>query len=180
MHVFRLFAISVLLCTSQLFAFENPITVLRDTEIQVRVQHGVAAKNAKVGDRIMFLTDNPVLIGNEVVVPANAEVLGTITAVQKRSRASRRSLIQIRIHTLRWKDRQANLNAVIAGVLRGHPEANWDPWDKRTFLEGIRIAYHPDADASTDFWSDHNDVKIRGGVELILRQVDPLEFASQH
>lgn len=181
--MFRLSLITisaVLLSASSLSAFDEPANVRRDTEFPVEVAHTVKAKSAKVGDTVEFRTAEAVLIGNDIVVPRSATILATITEVQRRSPDSRRSLIRIRIHTLRWKHGEAPLNAIVASVRS--PQSRSADWLFRnipTFLEGIRVISYQRHRAFTEFLSDKKEVTLRSGVTLMLRQIDPTAYPDR-
>jgi len=154
--------------------------VRRDTQFPVQVRHTVKADSAKVGDPVEFRTDEAVLIGNNVVIPEDATILGTIIKVERRSRDSRQSLIRIRIHTLRWKTGEAALNAMVSSIRRPYASAtDWHFHDMPTFVEGIRVTSYQRRDAYTDFSSDQKNVTLRAGVALMLRQIDPEAYPDR-
>ncbi len=151
---------------------ETPVP--RDTEFPVELAHTVNVRNAKVGDPIEFHTLEPVLIGNDTVVPQNATILGSITEIQRRGPGWQRCLIRITIHSLRWKRGEAVLNAMVSSILRPHAdELYWRFRYAPTFMEGIRVISHQRGDAYTEFFSDHKDVVLHSGVSFMLRQIEP-------
>lgn len=171
---------SLLLIASLSASDEQKVEVRRDTEFAVEVHGTIKSAAAKVGDTVQFRTEGAVLIGNKMVVPDNSTVLGTITEVRQGRRHYPRSLIRIRIHTLRWKDKEAHLNAIVTSIRHIHEVtdlslASYVP----TFLEGVRVVSHLQREASTEFLSDHKEITIRGGVRLAIRQVDPDDYPDQ-
>lgn len=161
-------------------AFGGETLVRRDTEFPVEIVHTIKGKNAKAGDPVEFRTTEAVLIGNDIVVPRNATILGTILEVQKRGPAWPKSLLRVRIHTLRWKNGEASLNAMIASVMRPHMDsAAWNFRPAPTFMEGIRVVSHQRREAYTEFFSDRRDVVLRSGVGFMLRQIDPTNYPDQ-
>ncbi len=171
-----------LVLTHSLCASERQFSVRRDTQFPVEFKHSIKAKNAKVGDTVEFRTVGAVLIGNNVVVPDNSVILATIVEVQHRSATSRRSLLRLKIHTVRWKDGEAPLNAIVTSVRPGRIqelELRWHRTLIPTFLEGIKIVSHQQRDADTEFYSDDKDFTLRGGVALLLRQIDPNAYPER-
>ncbi len=161
------------------FAGDKP-SVRRDTEFPVEVHTGLKSGSVRVGDTIEFRTAEAVLIGNGVVVPRNATILGTVTEVRSRNADGPRALIRIRIHTLRWKSGEASLNAMVSAVRHVRfSDPNISFPQLPTFMEGIRIVSHLRHEAVTDFFSDQRNFTIRSGVGLMLRQIDPEAFPDR-
>lgn len=160
-------------CVSLLALAGDSVTVRRDTQFPVEVRHTISASSAKTGDTVEFRTEEAVLIGNNIVVPAKAKLLATITEVRRQSAGSP-SVLRIRIHTLQWKNGQAPLNAMVQSIQRLHPEsADWSFHRAPTFLEGIRVVSYLQHEAYTEFTCDKKDVVIRSGLSFTVRQVDP-------
>jgi len=148
-------------------------TVQPDTRFPVVLHGTVRASQAKVGDPVEFRTIEPVLIGNGVVVPENAELKGTVVFVRTDHRTTPSSWVRIRVQQLRWKTGQAALNAVVDGVhyVRSSYFDSYHRGPRSTFLEGIHIVPHLFRDASTDFFSDSKPVVLHDGIILEMRQV---------
>jgi hypothetical protein len=169
----------ILYCAVVLFLFgriaiaQQFFTVLPDTHFPIELHGTIRAAHAKIGDLVEFRTIEPVLIGNGVVVPANAKVQGIVLFVRTDPKAIPVSWVRIRIQELRWKTGLASLNAVVDGVHYA-PSAYFDSFHRApraTFLEGIHVAPHPFRKASTDFFSDTTAVVLHDGIILEMRHV---------
>jgi hypothetical protein len=165
---------SLTLIASSSASDDLKVEVRHNTEFPVEVHGTIKSASARVGDTVEFRTEIPVLIGNKIVVPNNATILGTVTEVRHGEHDWPRSLIRIRIHTLRWKDQQIHLNAMVTSIRRvRHMTAVATFGSMPTFLEGVRVVSHLQHNASTEFVSDQKDVVIRSGVSFMIRQIDP-------
>lgn len=163
-----------------LVASGEHISVRRDTQFPVELRHTLKAASAKIGDPVEFRTAAPVLIGNNIVVPEDSVILGTVIEVRHKAAESPRSLIRIRIHTLKWKNGETGLNAMVSSVLRPRAFAlGINVTHPTTFLEGIRVVSHQKREAYTEFFSDERDVSLRSGVSLLLRQIDPEAYPDR-
>jgi hypothetical protein len=163
------------------FAQELP-SIRQDTTFPVELRQTIHSNSAKIGDSVEFRTLEAVLIGNGVVVPADAVLLGKVEAVQTRTSTYPDSLLSIRIHTLRWQKRDLPLNAVVSKVyfVRAGYLNDASMGMKPTFLEGIQIVAHISDAAFTEFSSRKKDVILRKGVMLLLRQISPENYRIQH
>lgn len=169
----------VFLCT--VAAAQEKIEVRRDTMFPVSVRKTFKTSSAKPGAPVEFKLENPVLIGNNIVVPSNALILGEVVEAGHNPESSPRSFIRIRIHTLRWKGHEAPLNAVVSSITPSHMityGVNNVPHSP-TFMEGIRVLSHMKHEACTDFLSDDKDVVVRSGVRFVLRQIDPALYEEK-
>lgn len=161
------------------FAFAGEPTVRRETQFPVEVRHTISASSAKIGDTVEFRTDEPVLIGNNIVVPEKATILGTVVDVRRHT-GSFPSVLRIRFDRLRWKSGEAKLNAMVLSVRRLYAEAgDWRFHYAPTFIEGIRVISHQQRDAYTEFICDKKDVTLRSGVAFMLRQIDPDSYPAR-
>jgi len=164
-----------LLLVASVSGSEAPkLEVRHDTEFPVEVHGTIKSATAKVGDTVEFRTTIPVLIGNNIVVPGNSTILGTITEVRRDRRNYPNSLVAIRFHTLRWKDNEVQLNAVVTSIrhISQLRSALYAP----TFLEGVRVVSHLERDAFTEFFSGRKELTIRSGVNLVIRHVEPDDY----
>lgn len=180
--MFRIISITLFAMgtAATLFGADGPMMVRRDTEIPVEVRSKIKSESAKVGDTVEFRTTIAVLIGKNVVVPENSEVLGTVVDVQHNGTDGPRSLVRIRIHTLRWKSGETALNAIVASVRHGHIDVpDWGFGPQPTFMEGIRIVSYQRHEACTDFSSAQKNFTVRSGVSLMLRQIDPAAYPDR-
>lgn len=149
--------------------------MLPGTHFPVELHGTIRESKAKVGDPVEFRTIAPVLIGNSVVVPEDAEIRGSIVFVRTDRNATPPYFVRIRLQELRWKSGQANLNAVVDGVhyVRSSYFDVLHRGPRPTFLEGINIDPHPMGNASTDFFSDRKPVVLHDGIIVELRHVAP-------
>lgn len=154
-------------------------TVRRDTQFPVELRTTIKSDKAKVGDKVEFQTREAVLIGNNIVVPERAKILGRIEQIRSGATESPRSLVDISIHTLKWKNGEAALNAVVFSV-EATPAENMVMRRRRhpffkppNFLQGIRIRAHLKRDARTDFFSESANFTLHSGLLFLLRQIDP-------
>lgn len=148
-------------------------TVRPDTGFPVELQQTIRASRAKAGDPVEFRTLEPVLIGNGIVVPENAMLVGVVAFARDESKAEPRSLLRIRVQGLHWKNGQARINAVVGSVYyaRSSYVLKMSNGPKPTFLEGIHIIPHLMWQASTDFYANDKDVVLHKGILLQLRHV---------
>jgi hypothetical protein len=153
--------------------------VRRDTLFPVELRTTVKTDSVKIGSTVEFRTNEAVLIGNNIVVPDDAKILGTVEVIRRDSVDSPRSLVRIRLGTLYWKNGSAKLNAVVASVEASPAEQmlmtrhRRNPVQPPSFLRGIRILAHMRKDAYTDFQSEEKDFVLRSGITFLLRQLDP-------
>jgi hypothetical protein len=156
-------------------------TVPADTRFPVELHETVRASHAKVGDPIMLRTIEPVLIGNGVVVPEGAELLGEIAFVRSDRTEAPASWVRLRVYALRWKAGRARINAVVDTIyyVRSSYSERLPGRERLTFLEGIHVDPHLFRNASTDFFSDSKEVVLHAGILLQMRQIVPVEESAQ-
>jgi hypothetical protein len=171
-----LLVISVLACTA---VSAQEAVVRRDTQFPVELKDTIKSKSAKVGDKIKFRLSEPVLIGNNIVVPEGAKITGTVDAVQNDGPEEPRSTIRIRIHGLEWKKGSARLNAVVMSVeptpaqLMIIPHRRHAPPRLPSFTLNIQIKAHVRRDAYTDFLSKDKNFVLHSGIVFMIRHIDP-------
>ncbi len=174
--MFRLFV--VLLAIPSTLAAQQ-VTVRRDTQFPVELRTSVKTDSAKVGNTVEFRTTEAVLIGNNIVVPRDARIVGHIEQVRSGAAGSPRSLFRLRIDTLKWKNSDAALNGIVSAVepapaeeivMHRRRRPFFEPPD---FLKGIHIRAHVRRYAFTEFFSDQKNFVLRSGIMLVLRQIDP-------
>src|SRR5512146_611225 len=148
-------------------------TVRPDTGFPVELQQTIRASRAKAGDPVEFRTLEPVLIGNGIVVPENAILVGAVAFSRDAWKSEPRSLLRIRVQGLHWKNGQARINTVVGSVYyaRSSYVVKMNNGPKPTFLEGIHIVPHLMWQASTDFYADNKEVVLHKGILLQLRHV---------
>jgi hypothetical protein len=179
MKVFYCAAVCFLFCG--VAVGQEFFTVLPDTRFPVVLHGTIRASQAKVGDPVEFRTIEPVLIGNGIVVPENAEILGTVVFVRTDPNATPSSWVRIRVQELWWKTGQASLNAVVDGVhfVRSSYFATFHHQPATTFLEGTHVEPHLFRNASTDFFSDSKPVVLHNGIILEIRHVVPKDNENE-
>lgn len=171
-------ALLVLALSASLTAANN-VAVRRDTHFPVVLQSKTNTESAQVGDRIIFRTSEAVLIGNNIVVPSGAEVLGTIDEVRRQSANAPHSDLVIRFHSVRWPGGSADLNAVVSSVeVINQNEKSFfrhihNLFSQKTLLEHINVYAHIQRNAFTEFSSDEPGFVLRPGIRLVLRHLDP-------
>lgn len=156
-------------------AQEAPI-VRRDTQFPVEVRTNVNTKSAKPGAVVEFRTTIAVLIGNNIVVPNDTKILGTIEEVRSNAADNPHSLLRIRIHTLLSKYGESRLNAVVMAVdpIPAFTEqaARRSFGYTQTFLEGIHIVAHLTQNAATELASQRKNFTLHSGTRFVLRHLD--------
>ncbi len=152
--------------------------IKQDCTFPAELRHTIHSNSAKVGDPVEFRTVEAVLIGNGVVVPDGASLLGQIVKVMSRSGSSPEAGVSVRIDKLQWGSHSIPLNLVVSKVFyaRSGFVNEPGPGAKPTFLEGIEIVAHMSEVAFTEFSSSRKDVVLRNGILLLFRQVDPEKF----
>jgi hypothetical protein len=153
-------------------------SIKQDTTFPAELRHSIHSSSAKVGDAVEFRTVEPVLIGNGVVVPDGASLIGHVEEVQAPSKSAPESSVSVRIDTLQWGHHSLPLNLVVSSVFYARAGYLNDehPGPKPTFLEGIQIVAHMSDAAFTEFSSSKKEVVLRNGVLLLFRQVDPEKY----
>jgi len=139
----------------------------------------MATATAKPGAALDFETTAGVLIGDGIVVPRGARVLGRVEAVQSAS-SSAGALLRVSLHRLEWDGGSAPLNAVVTNVEPSDAEDN-PVWrhlhraviGRRTMLEHIAVRSHIGRQAFVEFASNRDNFTLHRGVRLALWQVDP-------
>jgi len=165
------------LCST--FGLAEQPTVRRDTQLPVLLRQDTRTATAKPGSSLQFVTTAGVLIGNGIVVPRGARVLGRIEEVKSGS-SSVGALLRISLRRLEWDGGSAPLNAVVANVEPSDAEDN-PVWrhlhraviGRRTMLEHIAVRSHVGRKAFVEFASSRDNFTLHRGVRLALWQVDP-------
>lgn len=177
MNCRRLLVSGLVFAFSVLAGAEQP-TVRRDTQIPVELVTETSSVTAKPGQALHFVTTEAVLIGNNVVIPRGATVLGRLESVQSGLAASP-SVLRVSIGGIEWDRGSAVLNAVVLGVESSDTETNpvWRHFHRAvagrpTMLNDIAIRSHVGRNASVEFESNH-DFILRRGVRLLLWHIDP-------
>lgn len=160
---------------------QNFFTVPADTRFPVELRQTIRASRAVVGDPVEFRTIEPTLIGNGVVVPEGAELLGEVAFVRSDRAATPPSWVRLRVNELRWKTGHARINTVVDTIyyVRSSYVDTLRRGKRMTFLEGIHVDPHLFRNASTDFFSDGKEVVLHGGILLQLRNFVPEDDTSQ-
>lgn len=169
----------VVMVAANAAAQELPI-IKQDTTFPAELRHTVHSGSAKIGDAVEFRTIEPVLIGNGVVVPDGASLIGQVEEVQPRSGSSAESSVSVRVNKLQWGSHSIPLNLVVSSVFYARSGYVNDPrpGPKPTFLEGILIVAHLSDAAFTEFSSRKKEVVLRNGVLLMFRQVNPDKYVD--
>jgi hypothetical protein len=156
-------------------------TVPADTRFPVELHQTVRASHAKVGDPVEFRTIEPTLIGNGVVVPEGAELLGEVAFVRSDRTETPPFWVRLRVYALRWDTGRARINAVVDTIyyVRSSYLGTIDRRGRITFLEGIHVDPHLFRNASTDFFSDSKEVILHSGILLQFRHIVPDDEAAQ-
>jgi hypothetical protein len=174
-----------IVCSS--FGWAQQPTVNRDTQIPVQLLTAIVTTKVSPGEELEFQTTAGVLIGNGIVVPRGARVLGHVEQVRSGS-AAKNAALRISIDRLDWHRWSAPLNAVVVSVEPSDAEDNpiWRHLHRavvgrRTMLEHIAVRSHLSRQAFVDFESDRGDFTVRQGVRLVLWQIDaerdPVKYA---
>jgi len=64
----------------------EPLVIPAGTPIVVRLQHGVSSATAGTGDTFSAVLDQPLMVGEKLVAPKGAEVVGRVVTVRKSGR----------------------------------------------------------------------------------------------
>ena len=165
------------------------ISVRSGLQIPVELRTTVKAESAKVGDAVEFRSTEAVLIGHNIVVPQGAKITGGIEQVT-RSAKPPNSVILISIISLKWKNGEAPLNAVIISVEPTPAQQMLNEnrrhrfRDPPTFLAHVHIRAHLLRHAVTEFYSDQPNFTLHSGLYFLLRQInsdsDPATVDKAH
>lgn len=152
-------------------AAQDAVQLRPGAEFPVEVRHTVKAANAHAGEQVEFSTLEAVLAGPNLVIPANAKIIGHV--VEARRKADRQeSLLQITIDEVHWNQKFARLRAVISGIGRRRIQLGYSHTvTQPTFLEGTTVVVNFQPVAVTTIESDEKDVVLRGGTILVLKNL---------
>ncbi|HVN20750.1 MAG TPA: hypothetical protein VMU05_18325 [Dongiaceae bacterium] len=139
----------------------------------------IGTATATLGATLQFQTTEGVLIGNGIVIPRGARVLGTVEEVQSASSLAR-AVLRVSLHRLEWDGGSTALNAIVIGVEPSDADDNpfWRHLHRAirgrpTMLEHISVRSHITPAPFVDFESARGDFILRSGVRLVLLQIDP-------
>ncbi len=132
-----------------------------------------------MGSPVEFRLLTPVLVGKGLVVPEEATLIGRVDKISFPTDQNPRSSISVSVNTIRWGKNELPINAVVSQLyfVRASRIAGGSP-PRATFLEGIQIVSHLAAEANTEFSSAKKEVVLRGGILLLLRQIDPNDYET--
>ena len=145
----------------------------------MQVRTAVTTATAKPGAPLEFETTAGVLIGNGIVVPKGAQVLGHVEQVRSGSATSGASL-RISVNRLQWDGGSAPLNAVVMGLEPSDAGDNplWRHLHRAvrgriSMLEHIGVQSHLGRNAFVEFDSNRGNFTLRLVVRFVLWQIDP-------
>jgi hypothetical protein len=173
--------LSIVFLLPGIAAAQDFFNVPADTRFPVELHQTIRASHAKVLDPVEFRTIEPTLIGNGVVVPEGAELLGEIAFVRSDRAATPPSWVRVRVYALRWETGRAHINGVVDAIyyVRSSYVDTLHRRERVTFLEGIHVDPHLFRNASTDFFSDGKEVILHNGILLQLRHIVPEDDTMQ-
>jgi len=94
------------------------VTVPAGTELEVRLVTGLDSKENKVGDTFRATLENPLVVGQRVVIPKGAEVGGQVTKAVPSGRLKQRAELWVTLTHITVKGKRYN----IATTTTGHKE----------------------------------------------------------
>ena len=132
-----------------------------------------------MGSPVEFRLLTPVLVGNGLVVPEEATLIGHVVQIATPTDHNPSSSLSVSVHTIRWGKNELPINAVVSQLyfVRSSYIAGGSA-PRATFLEGIQIVSHLAAEANTEFSSTKKEVVLRSGILLLLRQIDPNDYGT--
>jgi hypothetical protein len=82
------------------------VTIPEGTRVRVRLDESISSATAEKGQTVVFSTTDPVMVGNEVVIPEGAMVTGTITEAQPKRHMGRAGKLDFSIDRVKAADNE--------------------------------------------------------------------------
>ncbi len=154
----------------------------RTTSLPVELRTTIRAEKARPGELVRFNMLEAVLVGNGIVIPADATIYGHILAASRRCDKTP-SWLKIQLDRAQWKGHVLRLRGHIVEQIRRYPSHNQPGliWEYRLFddskhnrarlatptVDGVRI-YRDKVHGITHLFSSESDLKLPKGVEFNL------------
>jgi hypothetical protein len=90
---------------------ETRVTVPSGTELSVRTNDEIHSEKANVGDTFTATLDTPVYVGDNVVIPAHADVTGRVVDVKSAGKFAGRSEMVLQLTQVRYNGRSYNITS---------------------------------------------------------------------
>jgi len=87
----RLLSVVGLLSFAASFTPAEPRQIMQGTQIHLRLLSDISTGSSRNGDSFMAVTTEPIMIGNELMLPAGTRIRGIVTSI---SRARRFALLR--------------------------------------------------------------------------------------
>ena len=114
----------------------------KDTKIELELITPISSKRSKEGNTFRLKTLENLLINNVVVIPANQEVLGTITKSRKNGMFGRKGRLEFSINEIKTVNGvTVPLDAQVKG--KGHSDNGAVSLVGGLFMKGTNIYYEP-------------------------------------
>jgi hypothetical protein len=96
------------------------------TQLAAQLQNTVDARNAKVGDRVVLKTTQAIKQDGQVVIPKGAQLIGRVTDVQQKTKATGESHIGLLFDRLRSGSTEVPITATILSITQTRARAQND------------------------------------------------------
>ncbi|HVN08450.1 MAG TPA: hypothetical protein VMV61_05730 [Patescibacteria group bacterium] len=128
-------------------AFAQNHQLLQGTQIRLTLQNGLSTKVARDGDPFTAVVAEPVLMGNQVVLPAGARVTGTISNIYRPRRFGifrEQSSMNITFHTIEIDRREYPVQMSLLGITAGPGRSSGDNRKDLKIQEGTVVEQRRD------------------------------------
>jgi len=123
-------------------AFAQNHQLLQGTQIRLTLQNGLSTSVAREGDPFTAVVAEPVLLGNQVVLPAGAKVNGTIGSIVRPRRFGifrGQSSMNITFHSIEIDRREYPVQMSLLGLTAGTGRGNGDSRKDLKIEEGTVV-----------------------------------------
>lgn len=119
-----LLLIVALVCTAAPPTYAQPQQVLQGTQIQLTLLSGISTSVAKEGDPFVAVVGQPVMLGNQLLIPAGTRVNGVIGTIQRPKNFSLfrgQAYMNLNFKTMEVDSRLIPIEMSILGFLQPRP-----------------------------------------------------------
>ena len=102
------------------------MTIPAGTPLNVRLDQPLDTKHERAGERFTATLANPVVVGNQVILPAGTRFSGRLTQVRQSGRLRGRAQLSVQLDSVEWRGRSYAIEtSSITQESGGHRGRNW-------------------------------------------------------
>ena len=98
----------------------DPVTVPERTSIHVRLDQALASNQSRPGDRFDATVDEPIAVGDKVVIPQGARVEGIVVDARESGRLRGRARLQLALQTIEVDGKQYEIRTIASHWIGGN------------------------------------------------------------